>query len=69
MTVNVQHTEPTDRCFPSYTRSCGPHHGWSDVQVEIVTGGRHYLVENAQRKRSSSSSALGFVIGVCCLCE
>jgi hypothetical protein len=35
------------------------YYGWSDVQVGIVAGGRRYLVENAPRKRSSSSSGLG----------
>jgi hypothetical protein len=35
------------------------HYGWSDVQVEIVAGDRHYLVEDRPAELSSSSSALG----------
>src|SRR5829696_9358711 len=46
MMVNV-HT-PNRPVLPQLHEILRAHHRWSDVQVEIVTGGRHYLVENAR---------------------
>jgi hypothetical protein len=31
------------------------HDGWSDVQVEIVAGGRHYLVEERHAETAPSA--------------
>jgi pimeloyl-ACP methyl ester carboxylesterase len=31
--------------MPALADNLRAHHGWSDVQVEIIEGGRHYLAE------------------------
>jgi hypothetical protein len=44
------------------------HYGWSDVQVEIVAGGRHYLVEDRPAETIELIERSRPVIRVCCLC-